>query len=106
LIPPLPPRITPLKNTAKLSPLQAALTGVAYASQHADAVTANGTLDVVRYGRILQSRSLVGLRGAGPAFDGLYFVKSVTHDIKRGQYKQSFSLTRNGLLSTVPRVPA
>ena len=40
------------------------------------------------------------------AFDGLYYVKSVTHSIKRGEYKQSFSLARNGLLSTVPKVPA
>jgi len=40
------------------------------------------------------------------AFDGLYYVKSVTHSIKRGEYKQNFSLTRNGLISTVPSVPA
>ena len=32
------------------------------------------------------------MRGAGPAFDGLYYVKSVTHDIKRGEYKQNFTL--------------
>jgi hypothetical protein len=32
-------------------------------------------------------------------------VKSVTHDIKRGEYKQSFTLTRNGLVSITPRVP-
>jgi len=30
----------------------------------------------------------------------------VTHKIKRGEYKQDFTLARNGLLSTVPRVPA
>jgi hypothetical protein len=46
----------------------------------------------------------VGVRGAGPAFDGLYYVKSVTHRIKRGEYKQSFKLSRNGLVSTVPTV--
>jgi hypothetical protein len=40
------------------------------------------------------------------AFDGLYYVKSVTHNIKRGEYKQSFELSRNGLISTVPRVAA
>ena len=44
------------------------------------------------------------MRGAGPAFDGLYYVKSVTHKIKRGEYKQDFTLTRNGLVSTVPTV--
>ena len=55
-------------------------------------------------GGVLNARSLVGVRGAGHAFDGLYYVKSVTHKIKRGEYKQSFTLTRNGLVSTVPTV--
>lgn len=106
LVPPLPPKITLLDDTAKQSPLQAVMTGLAYASQHADAVFGRGSLDVVRYGRVLKSRQLVGVRGAGPAFDGLYFVKNVTHTIKRGDYKQSFELARNGLVSTLPAVPA
>jgi hypothetical protein len=80
--------------------------GLASASQWADAVTGEGTLDVTRYGGILSARQLVGVRGAGPAFDGLYYVKSVTHKIKRGEYKQSFKLSRNGLVSTVPTVPS
>jgi len=54
---------------------------------------------------VLQARRLVGVRGAGPSFDGLYYVKSVTHNIKRGEYKQSFTLSRNGLISTLPRLP-
>jgi hypothetical protein len=29
----------------------------------------------------------------------------VTHRIKRGEYKQDFKLSRNGVLPTVPRVP-
>ena len=69
-------------------------------------MTATGTLNVLRYGRVLKPRKLVGVRGAGMAFDGLYYVKSVTHRIKRGEYKQSFSLGRNGLISTLPKVPA
>jgi len=104
-VPPLPPKIKFLDDTAKLSPLGAVMTGLAYASQHADAVTATGSLNVVRYGRVLKARQLVGVRGAGAAFDGLYYVKSVTHNIKRGDYKQNFTLVRNGLLSTVPQVP-
>jgi len=44
------------------------------------------------------------VRGAGPAFDGLHYVRSVTHKIKPGEYKQSFELSRNGLLSTVSTV--
>jgi hypothetical protein len=46
----------------------------------------------------------VSVRGAGLAYDGLYFVKSVTHDIKRGEYKQSFALGRDGLVSLTPVV--
>ena len=60
---------------------------------------------MLRYGRVLKARRLVGVRGAGTAFDGLYYVKSVTHSIKRGEYKQSFTLVRNGLISTLPAVP-
>jgi hypothetical protein len=36
----------------------------------------------------------------------LHYVESVTDNIKRGEYKQSFTTSRNGLLSTVPRVTA
>jgi hypothetical protein len=106
LVPPIPKATFPITETAKLNPLQAAVIGLAKASQMSDAVSATGSLDVVRYGRVLKARKLVGLRGVGPAFDGLYYVKSVTHKIKKGEYKQDFTLARNGLLSTVPRVPA
>lgn len=106
LLPPIPTNVEFLTATAKLSPIQAALKGIAKASQAMDAVTATGSLDVLRYGRTLKARSLVGVRGAGTAFDGLYYVKSVTHNIKRGEYKQDFELGRNGLISTLPKVPA
>jgi len=105
LVPPLPPKITTLDSTSHMSPLSALMTGLAYASQHSDSVFGSGRLDVTRYGRLLKSRQLVGVRGAGLPFNGLYYVKSVTHDIKRGEYKQSFTLARNGLVSTVPTVP-
>lgn len=104
LIPPLPPKITNLKDTARLKPVRALMEGIAYAAKHSDSVFGDGSLDVLRYGRILKSRQLVGVRGAGLAYDGLYFVKSVTHRIERGQYKQSFSLARNALFSNVPRL--
>ena len=48
---------------------------------------------------------LVGVRGAGLAYDGLYYVDSVTHEIKSGEYKQSFQLGRDGLISNTPKVP-
>lgn len=106
LIPPLSLKTEYQDYTAKYSPIRAALVGITKASKTADILTANGTLDVTRYGRILKARQLVGVRGAGLAYDGLYYVKSVKHEIKRGEYKQSFTLTRNGLISTLPQVPA
>lgn len=110
LIPPLPtnllpPDLTPYRDDLAKKPIpQAIMMGMAEAAKNAEVVTCEGSLDVTRYGGILKARQLVGVRGAGPAFDGLYYVKSVTHKIKRGEYKQDFTLTRNGLVSTVPRV--
>ena len=70
-----------------------------------DAVSVSGTLDVLTYGHVLRNRMLVGVRGAGLAYDGLYYVNSVTHTIKRGEYKQGFELSRDGLISNTPVVP-
>ena len=106
LIPPIPKNIEIVNRSAKYTPVQATLIGLAKAAKTADAVTAKGTLDVTRYGQTLKARRLVGLRGVGAAFDGLYYVKSVTHTIKRGEYKQDFTLVRNGLISTTGSVPA
>lgn len=110
LIPPLPTSLADLQpvsdNLSKLSVPQAIMIGLAKAARFAEAVKGEGSLDVLRYGRPLKARGLVGVRGAGPAFDGLHYVKSITHKLKRGEYKQSFKLSRNGLLSTVPRVAA
>lgn len=105
-IPPLPPKIARLRNTARLNPFEAVVRGFAHAAQHSDAVSGSGKIDVVRYGRVLKSRALVGVRGAGQAYDGLHYVDSVTHELKRGSYKQSFTLKRNGLLPTQASVPA
>jgi len=105
-IPPFPKEFPIIDGTAKLSPIQALLIGVAKAAKKADAVSANGSLDTLVYGNVLQARGLVGVRGAGTPFDGLYYVSSVKHNIKRGEYKQDFTLVRNGLISTVPSVPA
>ena len=67
-------------------------------------VTAEGELSVQRYGGVLQSRGLVGVRGAGFSYDGLYYVKKITHQIQGGTYKQKFTLTREGLGSLTPVV--
>lgn len=105
LIDPPPQQLRPLPETAKYSPTRAMLLGMAEAAKSADTVTGKGSLDVTRYGRILKPRQLVGVRGVGPAFDGLHYVTEVRHSIKRGEYKQSFNLSRKGLISTLPLVP-
>jgi hypothetical protein len=69
------------------------------------AISANGSFNILRYNQILQVRMLVGVRGAGIAYDGLYFVDSVTHNLKEGEYKQSFTLSRDGLISNTPTLP-
>lgn len=107
LIPPIPTRLQPVSDElSKFSLPRSIMVGLAKASQWADAVTGKGELDVLRYGAVLKARQLVGVRGAGTAYDGLYYVSSVTHKIKAGEYKQSFELARNGLISTLPRVAA
>lgn len=73
-------------------------------TQSADAISGSGQLDVLRYGHVLEVRKKVAVRGAGTYYDGLYNVTSVTHSIKRGEYKQSFSLKRGGVISSTSTV--
>jgi hypothetical protein len=68
------------------------------------AITASGDLDVGAYGTVLRARELVGVRGVGLSYDGLWYVKSVTHTISPGSHKQSFNLEREGTISNTPMV--
>ncbi len=65
-----------------------------------DVVTVSGELDTLIYGSLLELRGTIGLRGVGYNYDGLYYVKRVTHKIRKGEYKQSFTITREGVGST------
>lgn len=103
---PVPQQIRQLTDTAKRSPAEALMLGMAEAVRTADVVTGTGSLDIDRYGQILRARSLVGVRGAGVAYDGLHYVDSVTHKLKPGEYKQDFVLKRNALIADLPLVPA
>lgn len=94
-----------LDNAEGLSYAQAFARAQATTNASLDNVlTANGEVDSARYGDVLEARGLVGVRGAGYSHDGLYYVKSVKHSISRGQYKQQFTLTREGKGSTLPVV--
>jgi hypothetical protein len=67
-------------------------------------LTATGTLDAGAYQALLKPRGLVGLRGVGFSYDGFYYVKSVTHNIRQGEYTQQFTLTREGQGALAPAV--
>jgi len=110
LRPPLARRPAPalkkkvIADTAKKSVSSALAEALARAAESADAVNGSGQLDVLRYGYVLRPRELVGVRGAGITYDGLYYVKSVTHNLKRGSYTQNFTLNREGLVSLTQTV--
>lgn len=117
-IPPLPSlKIPPLaaapapamkrrivRDVANQNPLQAATTLVAATTNQGNAVTGDGEVDTVKYGHVLRARRLVGVRGAGLSYDGLYTVESVTHKLTRGDYTQSFKIAREGTGTTLPVV--
>jgi hypothetical protein len=92
-------------DAARLSPLQAGLRALGIAGTGSDAVTASGDLDVLRYGQPLKARRLVGMRGVGNTFGGVYFVQQLTHRIQRGKYSQQFTLAREGLKAASAVVP-
>ncbi|MEM6714577.1 MAG: hypothetical protein AAF622_05855 [Cyanobacteria bacterium P01_C01_bin.147] len=108
--PPLGARPTPpakvefANDVANDDPDDAAQKILGVLLRSSDAISSNGSLDVLRYGGILRSRQLVGVRGAGLAYDGMYYVNSITHTIKRGEYKQNFTLSRDGLISNTAKV--
>jgi hypothetical protein len=91
-------------STSRMDVVQTLARGLARASQAANVISASGSLDVLRYGRLLQCRRLVGVRGAGRAYDGEYVVKSVTTTMKPGELKQRFTLSRNMHLPMRERV--
>jgi hypothetical protein len=104
LRPTIPAKVEFESEGANEEPLTAAQKILGYMMNNSTAITANGSLDVLRYNGILRARMLVGVRGSGLAYDGMYYVDSVTHNIKKGEYKQSFTLSRDGLISQTPLV--
>jgi hypothetical protein len=86
-------------------PIQAYAQAQGMTDESTDQVlTATGEVDVFLYQSILSAPGIVGVRGAGYAHDGLYYVKKVTHKITPETYKQAFTLTREGYGATTPVV--
>jgi hypothetical protein len=101
---PTPLKYEQLTPAASDDPIGTALAALGKMFDDPDVVTGSGSLDVLRYGQVFKARQIAAVRGAGAYYDGKYYVKSVTHSIKRGEYKQNFTLARGGLGSTVSTV--
>lgn len=97
-------RTTILRDTGKQNPAQAVISAAASATNAPEAVRGEGELDAVRYGNVLRARQLVGVRGAGFSYNGIYYVRRVTHVIEVGKYTQRFVISREGTGSILPVV--
>lgn len=69
-----------------------------------EAAHATGTVDTLRYGDLIMAPGVIAVRGAGGSYDGEYRVKSVKHRISVAEYKQDFTIAREGLGTTVQKV--
>ena len=74
-------------------------------------VTASAEVATTRLGAVLRAPGVIGVRGTGGDYDGLYYLKAVTHriellDNQQWDYRQSLTMTREGVGSTVPRLVA
>jgi phage protein D len=93
-----------LRDTAPATSADASVKARAAELDVEDPVSGSGELDTVKYGHVLRPRRMVGVRGAGHAHDGLYYVRRVTHILARGEYTQRFTIAREGRGSLVPVV--
>lgn len=93
-----PLRKTKSRDTANRSFAQALLRATTGNIDSSGAIEATGQVDAVRYGRALRARRLVDVAGAGPSYDGTYYVSQVVHNIGRfpHKYEMNFKLRRDG----------
>lgn len=97
-------KVTLLRDTANKGVAAALLAMMSAMTNQPDTVSGDGEVDTMRYGHVLRARRLIGVRGAGISYDGIYYVKSVSHRLSRGEYSQSFSLSREGTGALTPKV--
>jgi hypothetical protein len=100
-------RLWPLTpQDAGLDPVTANAQAQAQTDLSTDAVVSvRCDVSPLAVGRVLQAPDIVGLRGAGGDYDGLYYLKSASHQISlyseaQWNYTQSLVLTREGVGTT------
>ncbi|HEX2458057.1 MAG TPA: hypothetical protein VHI99_30460, partial [Vicinamibacterales bacterium] len=103
LVPPLGAVVPPahqhrrLRDTAKLTPIEAASTLLAVGARSAEAMSGHGSLDVARSQVRLRAGAIVEVRGAAKPFNGLYEVSRVRDTITARVHTQTFALLRAGI---------
>jgi hypothetical protein len=103
LVPPLGAVVPPahqhrrLRDTAKLTPIEAAGTLLAVGARSAEAMSGHGSLDVARSQVRLRAGAIVEVRGVAKPFNGLYEVSRVRDTITSRVHTQTFVLLRAGI---------
>lgn len=92
-----PPVERPVGSLCAASPAEAQARAFARTVETSHSVTANGSIDGLKFNRVLLAGQPVAVRGAGQENSGIYYVDQVTHRISRDDYAQSFSCSRNAL---------
>lgn len=96
-----------LMEESTVDPIQALVLAQGRSDQTSEkTVTVSGSVDVDRYGGMLCAPGVVSVRGAGHQNDGKYMVTAISSDITPEHFKQTFTLNREGVGSTIASVPA
>lgn len=93
----IPPRISRPTARDAANPAELFRQNQGIVDRSSRALTATGTVDAVKYGRVLRPGLPVLVRGAGRAYSGLWYVTRVSHSISTGAWTQRFSATRNAV---------
>jgi hypothetical protein len=93
----IPPRISRPTARDAANPAELFRQNQAIVDRSSRALSATGTVDAVKYGRVLRPGLPVLVRGAGRAYSGVWYVTRVSHSISTGAWTQRFSATRNAV---------
>lgn len=93
----VPPAISRPTSRDAANPAELFRQNQAIVDRSSRAITGSGTVDAIKYGRMLRPGMPVLVRGAGRAHSGTWYVTSVSHDISTAAWTQSFRATRNAL---------
>lgn len=93
----LPPAVTRPTMRDAANPAEAIAQARSLVNRTARAIKGSGTVDGLKFGRILRPGLPVSVRGAGMQHSGNYYVTRVAHRIERGGWEQRFEAWRNGV---------